>query len=234
MRGKPKKWNDDWIRANYLNYSSYKDMAEEYSRLFDDTCKATSLKRHALRIGLKKPRLTHYPYTEKQSEWLAKYYPEHGVTDTVKAFNEQFNEHKTKSAIKGWAMARGITVNADVTLKNKCRTMHGKGSKREIKDVGATRMESGRLVMKTENGEWKPIGKAVYEQEYGKVPKGYIVIHLNGDRFDYRLENLCAIPQRVWGVISRYEMIYGDAELTKASIKWAMLHNAVKDAKKGA
>ncbi len=226
-------WHDDWIRANVLNYNSYKAMAEDYRKLFDCDCPFSSLKRHAVRIGIKKPRLTHKRHTEEQRKWFDRYYPSHGVMDTLKAYNEKFSEKMTREGIKSWAGIRGLTVDDDVVLKNKLKTVHGKGSKRALKQAGDTRIESGRLVMKTKDGTWKPIGKAVYEEAYGKVPKGYHVIHLNGDWFDYRLENLMAIPLRVWGVIANYGMIYEDAELTKAAIKWAELHNIVKDQRKG-
>lgn len=233
MMGVPRDWHDEWIRENVLSYPSYKAMNEDYKKLFDDTCTVAGLKRHCLRIGIHKPRLTHKPHTKEQNEWFDNYYPTHGVMDTMRAYNQKFNANMTRDGIKSWANIRHIAVNDDVMLKNHLRTMHGKGSKRALKDIGDTRIESGRLVMKTEDGTWKPIGKAIYEQAYGKVPKGYHVIHLNGDRFDYRLENLMVVPLRVWGVIANYGMIFDDAELTKASIKWAELHNAVKDAKGG-
>lgn len=37
--------------------------------------------------------------------------------------------------------------------------------------------------------------RRVYEEAYGEIPKGYVIYHKNGDRFDDRPENLEAISR---------------------------------------
>lgn len=39
--------------------------------------------------------------------------------------------------------------------------------------------------------------KKVYEDAYGNIPKGYVLYHLNGNRYDDSLDNLIAIPRAV-------------------------------------
>jgi hypothetical protein len=39
--------------------------------------------------------------------------------------------------------------------------------------------------------------KKVYEDAYGEVPKGWILYHLDGDRYNDHLDNLIAIPRAV-------------------------------------
>ncbi len=40
-----------------------------------------------------------------------------------------------------------------------------------------------------------PMHRLVWELHYGKLPPGYIVHHINGDRGDNRIENLIGIPR---------------------------------------
>lgn len=51
--------------------------------------------------------------------------------------------------------------------------------------------------IKLENGEWREYYKYVYEQHYGKGPKGYIIHHINGNIYDDRIENLIRVSRPV-------------------------------------
>lgn len=37
--------------------------------------------------------------------------------------------------------------------------------------------------------------RAIWEKAHGKIPKGWVVHHLNGDMMDNSLENLAAVPR---------------------------------------
>lgn len=37
--------------------------------------------------------------------------------------------------------------------------------------------------------------REIWQEAHGKIPKGWLVHHLNGDKRDYRLENLAAVPR---------------------------------------
>lgn len=223
--GAPKiDWHDDWIIENYLKYKSYKAMAADYSELFGIHCKSVSIKCHALKLGLHKPKVIGKPYTDEQNEWLKDYYPTHGVMDTVRTFNKIFCESRTRSAIKNWARVHDITVNRDIWIKNHMYGLHGEKSKRAMKNEGDSRIECGRQVIKKENGSWDQAGRVIYEKQYGPIPKGYCIVHLNGNCLDNAIENLAAIPTNVLGVLGAYHMIYEDQNLTRLSIEWAKLH----------
>jgi hypothetical protein len=39
--------------------------------------------------------------------------------------------------------------------------------------------------------------KKIYEDAYGEIPKGWILYHIDGDRYNDNLDNLIAIPRAV-------------------------------------
>lgn len=46
-------------------------------------------------------------------------------------------------------------------------------------------------------GQWKRMHIIIWECENGKVPKGYVIDHINRNRQDNRLENLRAVPNSI-------------------------------------
>ena len=49
------------------------------------------------------------------------------------------------------------------------------------------------------NGIQMPEHRYIWEQAYGKLPEGWVIHHLNGEKKDNRIENLMAMPRgRHW------------------------------------
>lgn len=57
--------------------------------------------------------------------------------------------------------------------------------------------------------------KKVYEDAYGEVPKGWILYHLDGDRYNDDLDNLIAIPRAVLVKINAGRMNANYHEITQ-------------------
>ena len=221
------EWNDKWIVENYLRYPSYKAMAEDHNRLFGTTAKVDSIKAHARKLGLKKPREGHY-YTPEQVEWLKEYYPKHGCKKTSEEFNRLFGMSKTVQSMKNFGQMYGIKVDKAVATANKIGPAHGEGSKRAVRPVGSTRLECGRLVMKASDGTWKAAGRVVWEDLNGEIPNGYVVTHLDGDTTNVSIDNLSAIPLRYLGLLDAHGLRSTEAEVTKTGIIWCDLHEALQ------
>ncbi|AUI65582.1 MULTISPECIES: HNH endonuclease [Glaesserella] len=73
------------------------------------------------------------------------------------------------------------------------------------KPVGSERLTKYGVMVKVaktgRNDErWKFRSQIVWETTHGQIPKGYIIIHINGDNTDDRLENL--------DILSRSELLF--------------------------
>ena len=58
--------------------------------------------------------------------------------------------------------------------------------------------------------------KKVYEDAYGKIPKGWILYHLDGDSHNDELDNLIAIPRAILVRINSGRMNVNYYEIKKA------------------
>jgi len=68
------------------------------------------------------------------------------------------------------------------------------------------------------NNNWKPMHLYLYEQKYGKVPKGNKLIFLDGDCTNYKLDNLAVVSDSQELMLNRRKLIFTKKELTESSI----------------
>lgn len=222
------EWNDEWITENYLRYPSYKEMAKAYNEKFGTDIKPVGLKGHARnKLGIEKPRETHRHYTKEQIEFLKENYPKYGCGKTLEMFNKRFNETRTWSSMKNFGTCYGIHVDEKVAIENKLKPVRAKGSKRAERNVGEVREENGRIVIKMPSGKWEQIGRGIWELNGREIPKGYSVIHLDGNVNNYNIDNLLAVPQKYVGLLQKYGMRSDSAEVTKTGVMWCKLYDAL-------
>lgn len=222
-------WQDVWILENLFGFSSYAEAAEAYRNKFGIDISVPALKNHCrYKLGITKPRNENYRrITEEQADWIRRVYPRLGVKKTRELWNERYKDGLSCTCIKQIAKRCNVVVNPDVATANKLKAAHGKGSKRAIRGIGDTRIECGRLVMKTDDGEWKSAGRCVWEKVYGAIPTGYALVALDGDTSNIRIENLEIVPWGYLGKLQRNGFFSRNPEITKTGIIWCDLQTVL-------
>ena len=89
-------------------------------------------------------------------------------------------------------------------------------------------METGRWVMKKEDGTWDQASRVIYEKNFGSIPKDYSVIFLDNDVNNLEPENLLAVPIKYLGLLSQYNLKSVSKEITLAGIEWCKLYEILK------
>ena len=57
------------------------------------------------------------------------------------------------------------------------------------KPIGYTRVSNGHIQIKCADGKFRYRARAMWEEAYGPIPRGYLIHHKNEDPFDDRLDN---------------------------------------------
>lgn len=217
-------WHDEWIAEHLLGFSSYREMIQAYNAEFGVDMSESSLNGHIKNdLGISKPRVTGEFLTEEQKRFIEEYYPHHSVKDTTAEFNRRFGTNKKKYTMLNYARRHGLQVDPAVVTKSKLDASHAPTSKIPYRKVGDIRFDGRYWVVKTENG-WKNVNRAVWEKHYGSIPKGYAVIHLDGDCGNYEIDNLQAVPFSYLGLLDRNGMRSTNAEITKTGVLWCNLY----------
>jgi len=86
--------------------------------------------------------------------------------------------------------------------------------------IGSEReREDGYVYVKVcdghKNRNWVQKHRLIWEQAHGPVPPGHVVIFLNGDRRDFRLENLGMISRAENAVMNKHGLYFADSALTE-------------------
>ena len=90
------------------------------------------------------------------------------------------------------------------------------------------RISNGYPQVKNEHGEWVPQGRYEYAKQNGMIPKGRVVIFLDGDNSNVSRENLAAIPRGHQGLMTVHGFWSKEPELTRAGVLWVDLYSRIK------
>lgn len=68
------------------------------------------------------------------------------------------------------------------------------------------------------NKNWKPKQQVIWEKEYGEIPSGHKVIFLDGNRFNFDINNLVLVSNGEELIINKLDLVSGNAELKKTAV----------------
>lgn len=87
-------------------------------------------------------------------------------------------------------------------------------------------------VPKTVN--WKQKHRIIWEQSYGSIPEGHMIIFLDGNHENFDIDNLAMITKAENLIMNRKGLFKPDKDITKSGVQLAKLINvANKKVKKG-
>lgn len=175
-------YDDEWIHAHTKGYKHWGRLCKEYNEAHGTSILPNTFKAHCNR----ELSLNNH-YTEEQIVWLKENFPKLGRVKTAEEFNKLYGTDKTPGAIKNYCLRMGVKCSDErrrqIPIENTGR-YHKVGTIRPF--------QNGEPYIKTEKG-WVRVKKLVY----GEVPKGYNIVHLDGDVNNCDRENLYAVKRQV-------------------------------------
>lgn len=156
-------------------------------------------------------------YTEEEKYWLCENYPNLGIKETARQFNEKFNRNKKPKTIQRYC----------TQSLNLCVTQDYLDNKRYwfTSPVGTVSKNCrGEWKIKTENG-WELLTRSMFKN----IPKGYIIVHLDCDKDNNSKENLVMIKNGVQTTLRNWGMWSENAKITETALKWYELYELLKN-----
>lgn len=240
------KKQEEYIR-NHWNEMSSEDLRKQFNNIFGTSYKTTAFHYHTNRLGLSK--WTPHKYTQEQDEFLKNNSNTMSRSELTEAFNKKYETHIKENAIiqrcflngwkpqtdgkfhdgsVPWEKTAGGREEYVKTLKGGNAASFRKGNiPHNTLDIGTVKWCGHLFRTKTDDG-WKTCLRLLWEQNYGKIPKGYAVISVDGDPDTKDVEKLRIIPNRTLTVLMSNNWYGKGAEIVDTGIAWSNLHFALK------
>ena len=147
--------------------------------------------------------------TNEQIEYLKTIVKGRSVREIAELLNNKFNTHFSQNHISYIKNKYNIRSGPIATFKKGHDPLR-------YKPIGYERIKNGHVYIKVaEPSVYISKQRYIYEKEYGKIPKGYIVIFKDRNRRNFNLENLILVSQSEFLIMNDNHLYKGNAELTE-------------------
>mgnify|MGYP000006658893 FL=1 len=200
-------------------------------------------------------------YSKIEDEFLINNVRGITLKELTDRFNKKFNLNMTESSISNRKVKLGIQsgIVGGQFVKGQTSFNKGKkwneymskkgqeGSRRTTfkkgnvpanrRPIGSERIDKdGYILIKMQDGHknnnWIRKHRYLYEQAYGKIPKGHKVIFADGNNRNFDLDNLVLITDAEGLIMNRNKLFKKDKDLTKAGVTVAKILDKVNKRKK--
>lgn len=164
-----------------------------------------------------------------------------GTCFTTEQMKNYKSRHKLDSGLNGQFVKGQIPPNKGKKMSpemyEKCKaTMFKKGHTPDNhRPVGSERVgKDGYLQIKVaEPNKWQQKNVYIYEQHYGKVPKGHKVVFLDQNSRNFDISNLALVSNGEMLKLNQYHRLSENAEVSKVNITLTKLERKIRERKKG-
>ena len=168
-------------------------------------------------------------YTKDQLAFMEKHGADMSTTELTDALNNAFYTNHTPESVRTTLKRIGIKKSKET--RSRIYAMNSK-------PIGSENIIGGYRYIKVRKSsggffkDWEREICIVYKSVHGDIPKGYMVVTLNGDKLDARPENLALISKKVAARMANghgKSFWSNSADITKAGIAVCELDQALSD-----
>lgn len=211
----------DYLKEIYIG-RSVREVANMINEKFGTNYTPSAITNIKYRNGLKSGYQRSVSINDEYLQFLKDNVKGRSNKELTELFNKTFGTNCSETQIASYKRYYKLTSGIDMKFK-KGEVRYT--TKRPIGSEGTYKGDGVIFVKIGEPDIWVRKNRYVYEQAYGKLQDGYHVIHLNGDKTDFRLENLKAIKNTETLIMGNKDLFSNDPELTKTGVLIAQIIN---------
>ena len=164
-------------------------------------------------------------YSDELIQFIEENRLKNNINKLCEMIYEKFDKKITTKALRKYFYRHNLKYKKQLCRNWNCTHSKPIGTESEPD-------KNGLIRIKVTEKQWVYKQRYVYEQNYGKIPKGYKVIFLNGDKNDFDPKNLAIAPRKDVLLVYSRDLTTKDRETTKLGLKVARLINRTKELEK--
>lgn len=173
--------------------------------------------------------MSRYPYTKEQIKFMVEHGADMTTNELAYALNKTFETNHSAQSVRTVLKRLGVFKSKET--RSRINAMKGK-------PIGSSKIIGGYRYIKVRQSsggfyqDWKRETQIVYENAYGDIPPGYMVVTLDGNKLNAAPENLVAISKSIAARMTngRGKSMWSEfPELTKTSIETCKLDEIIDE-----
>lgn len=179
-------------------------------------------------------------YTREEIDFITQNVSKYYVPQLVKMFNDKFNANMTIYKMKNFKNRYNLKSNLpknpltgnkkrryNLTRSEWLNKVKHKIGYEYISKDGYKYIKIKDTVNATDNYLTK--AKFNYIKKFGKIPKGYSLIHLDGNKQNDKIENLALVNYKTLSFLNRKKLLFKNKQLNETSLLLADLTQKSKE-----
>ena len=159
-------------------------------------------------------------YSEEIVEYIENNRMKLNTRQMCKSLAINFDKKITEKTLRKYYYRHNLDFKKQTTQRQNCTIKQPIGTESNPDKNGLVRI-------KINDKQWVYKARYIYEQYYGKIPKGYKVVFLNGDKTDYDISNLAIARGKDILYAYSKELTSTNKEITKLGLSVAQLKNKI-------
>lgn len=239
------KEQERYIKERWSEMSC-ESLRKQFNKVFGTMYKTTAFHYHTKRLGLSKH--IEHQYTAEQDEFLKSNAGKMTRKKLTDEFNARYGTQQKEGAIEMRCFQRGWKPLTDGKFKHGdvpwCKTAGGReeyvktikgGNVTSFKKgliphnlvtVGTVKYWGTNLRIKTEEG-WDNRLRHLWKQAHGKIPDGYVVISVDGDKYTDDIGKLRLISNKTLTVLMSNRWTGKGEQIVDTGIVWCRLREVL-------
>lgn len=213
---------DNFIKSNFNKYST-NELLSKFNKKFNTNITWSSIRSRKNKIGAVnkinvKPL---FSISKEEQTYLLDNYKYKSIQELTNLFNKRFN--------------KGLSTTQIQHLKKKLGITNGRGNRQ--KPLFSERTDGdGYIILKVRDKQHKGYDKNyilkshyIWEKHYGKIPKGYNLIYLDGNKKNCCIENLALVKNSELVYINHNMKLSKHKDINETSLLIAKLMEKTKE-----